>query len=604
MALRSSPRLQSGLLAAEDWKEGLLPAVPSWTNQRNRPGKGVAMILDRPAEAVAQTSANAYSRRFEGFILGAAVLVGAAIRLQYVLASNFPLNDGGLFYVMIQAIQAAHYALPSYVSYGGLQIPLTYPPLGFYVAAIISDLAHLSTLAVLHYVPVVVSILTIPAFYLVARAFLKSRTTAVFALFIFSVLPFSFMWHIMGGGITRAFGFLFAVLAVHQLFLLYNQPRNRNVVLASVFSSLTILSHPVEAVFVVLSAIALLIWYGRNREALRNSLFVGLGTAIIIAPWLGTMILWHGIGPFINAFSAGSNPVGTLLAIPFDFELVTGEPFFPVLATLALLGILICWRDKQFFLPCWLLIICLFDSRASLNDATVPLAMLAALAVSDLLLPLLTRRGAIILIPDHARENVTPNSARRFALSVPAMVLGGLLFYAMVGATTTGKDTLGSLTATDRAAMQWVANNSPTSSRFLIVTGHGWDSGGGPGIGQDRFHGWADDRVSEWFPALADRHSVMTIQGTEWTANFAQSQKEYAKLQDCGESDGACLDTWSTKYGRPFDYVYLPKTAEGQEPGGNDGKCCAALRNALRQDPGFQTVYDGAGGTIFARRPN
>jgi hypothetical protein len=49
-----------------------------------------------------------------------------------------------------------------------------------------------------------------------------------------------------------------------------------------------------------------------------------------------------------------------------------------------------------------------------------------------------------------------------------------------------------------------------------------------------------------------------------------------------------------------FDYVYVPKSAEMQRGRIEDpDECCAALRQSLRGDVRYKTVYDGPGATVF-----
>jgi len=58
------------------------------------------------------------------------------VRLAITLRSDFPLNDGGLFFSMARDLKRAHYALPGEKSYNGADLPFAYPPLGIYLAAL------------------------------------------------------------------------------------------------------------------------------------------------------------------------------------------------------------------------------------------------------------------------------------------------------------------------------------------------------------------------------------------------------------------------------------------------------------------------------------
>ena len=138
-------------------------------------------------------------------------IIGFAIRIAPALQAGFPLNDGGLFYAMIVNLQEAHYALPLYATYNLAQIPFAYPPLAFYITGLLSDLLHIPVLDLVRLLPPIISTLAIPAFFLLAKEITKSKLHIVFGVFAFAFLPRVFAWHIMGGGITRSLGFLFAI---------------------------------------------------------------------------------------------------------------------------------------------------------------------------------------------------------------------------------------------------------------------------------------------------------------------------------------------------------------------------------------------------------
>ena len=85
-----------------------------------------------------------------------AVLLGAFLYLYPPYLAGFPINDGGLFYTMMRAIQANGFRLPETIHYNGLNIPFAYPPLGFYVGAALSTVLHVDPLLVLRWFPAIV----------------------------------------------------------------------------------------------------------------------------------------------------------------------------------------------------------------------------------------------------------------------------------------------------------------------------------------------------------------------------------------------------------------------------------------------------------------
>ena len=123
--------------------------------------------------------------------------------------------------------------------------------------------------------------------------------------------------------------------------------------------------------------------------------------------------------------------------------------------------------------------------------------------------------------------------------------------------------------------MRWVAENTEPGTAFVVPT-------------EDV---WGDDEQSEWFPALAGRQSVGTVQGSEWLG-----AEGYAASSN-GSGDSRL---------RGRDSVLLPRRRRGREllcsqrsprrPISPED-CCPALRESL-VTPGYEIVYDGPGATI------
>ena len=224
-------------------------------------------------------------------MIGQAILVALVLRLYFVLRSDFPLNDGGLFYSMVRDLQHAHYRLPAYTSYNLDGIPFAYPPLAFYLVGLIDSLGPWSLLSVMRFFPVTVSVLGLGAFVLLCRAMLRPKAAIVPATFAFALLPMAFVWQVMGGGITRSLGQLFSILALWQAYLLYTRGDRRHVLWLAILASCTVLSHPEAAWFTAYSIPLLYVFLARDRHGLINSILAGLGTLAVTAPWWVTVLI-------------------------------------------------------------------------------------------------------------------------------------------------------------------------------------------------------------------------------------------------------------------------------------------------------------------------
>lgn len=556
---------------------------------------GVGEVTSRTEYAHAPGAAALTSERSYSILIAVAILLGIVVRARFVLATNFPLNDGGLFLVMSQAIADAHYALPSFVTYNSIRIPFGYSPLGFYVAAGLHTATGMSLIDTLRYLPLVVTSATLIAFCFFARALLTSRVAVVAAVFAFALVPRSFIWLLMGGGLTRSFGLLFTILALHQAFLLYTRGRTLHAVLFGVFAALTVLSHLGTAPFLLWSAVLMFLAYGRTTRALVGSVVAGVLAVVLSAPWWATVVAAHGFAPFTAASGSGSNLFSADKGLRFALltklaqlgVTTTDEYYFPLIGTLALAGSVASLTVAEFYLPAWWVATLVLDARAGATYATIPACLLAGVAVAYVVMPL-TRGRTFRRVTESPISSIADRwtgRLRGFLIRwMPAIVSIALIGYASIGALlrdpdrSTAAAMLVTVSPAERAAMRWVSTSTPVASRYLVVL---------PRI-------WASNAVAEWFPVLANRTSVATVQGTEWLPNhaFTRAVAVDSAVDACANGTTACIQRVRQTDGLSFTHLFIPKSP--------DAPCCAALRASVRQDPRYQVLYDGPGATVAA----
>ena len=533
------------------------------------------------------------SARRARWLLAAAIVLGLLVRLVPVASHDFPLNDGALFYQMALEIRQAGFSLPSTTAYNADGIPFTYAPLGFYLAALVGGTPE-GILAAVRWIPLIVGCLMLPAFVLLARAFLRTEAQVIGATFAFALVPRAYLWIIMGGGLTRSLGMLFTMLALWQTHLLYTRRGWRRVLPTAALMSLAVLSHLGTAPFLIASTALLWVAFGRHREGLLTSIAVGALTLAFTAPWWATAIGEHGLAPFQAAqatggsfFSGDAARWTVRLTLARLGEGLTAEPLFPLILGLGLLGSVSELSRRRALLPGWWALILFIDIRAPGTYAAIPIAMLAGVAATDVLLPVL-------------RQWQRPQGdarAGRFASFVTTERWSAALMIGLVGYATFGSalrtpsipselTMLTSLDAGDRAAMRWVASETPRDSRILVVTGGDW----------------AADRVSEWFPVLAARKSVATVQGSEWLPDdeFDRRYAASEALAPCARQDMACIDRWSAAHGTTYSHLYITKTMG--RPGFPGRDCCTKILASAMADPRYRRIYDGPGAAVFVKR--
>jgi len=502
--------------------------------------------------------------------------LGAANRFVFVAKGDFPLHDGGLFYVMIRDLQQNSYRIPAFTSYNHDAIPFAYPPLAFYLAGLLNGLAGIPLTTILRFLPYLVSLGCMAAFAALAHALLPTRTATVLATFVFACAPRAFNWIIMGGGLTRSFGQLFALLLIHRLYLLYRTGDRRNVVWSVAFATLLCLSHLEWAYFGAYSALLFLIAHGRNRRGLNASIAIGLLTLGLIAPWLIVVVGRHGLTPFIASVTGSAHEWPLYRGI---LQLVTlywtTEPLFPLITALALAGFGLSLQRRQWFVPAWLVLIFVIESRGSLHRSVIPVALLAGTGLEAAM-------GYLGVSADVGEGRQHSLRAGRLAQAAACFLIGHLVLSGVIWP----HNLVTPLSSVEREAMTWIASNTPSDARFLVVTGDEW------GV----------DRSQEWFPALADRVSVTTTQGYEWVPGaFAARADANDLARACAWQVSDCIVDWVRETGITFDYVYVAKRASAmpQIVGQQLDDCCEALRESLNRDKRFVIVFDNDGATIY-----
>jgi hypothetical protein len=505
------------------------------------------------------------------------VIAGLLVRAIPVVTADFPLNDGGLFFAMSRDLQNANFLLPATASYNGLGIPFAYPPLGFYLAGLLSTLFSVGLFDVFRFLPLILATLTIPVVYLVSREILATRFQALLATWAFAFLPRAFDWLILGGGLTRALGLLFAFLAILEGIRFYKTGQRRHAGGLAVFAALTALSHPEAALFTGLSMLLMLAAYGRTWRALRDSIVLAVISAILAAPWWASVIAAHGLAPFLSGGQTGVDLASSFHhLVTFTF---TDEPYGTPLAVIGLIGLVHQVVARRYLLPAWVVFVFAIDPRGAATELMLPIAMLIAIAIDEVFLAPVARSSsgsdAGMAWP---REVIRDRRAQAFLAVVLILgVIGG------ARASTYLSSPLHPLPGSNRAAMAWIAVNAPSDAAFVVVTGEPWFI----------------DATSEWFPVLTGHRSLATVQGYEWLGKsaFDNQLNRHYQAQLCIWIGPSCIQDWIDRGGEARPWLYLPEQTIFTFSPTDD--CCGALRAGLVSSPNYQVVYSGPGGDVL-----
>ncbi|HEX2993867.1 MAG TPA: hypothetical protein VHP14_03530 [Anaerolineales bacterium] len=502
-------------------------------------------------------------------ILWITVLLGGMLCFLPGARIGFPVNDGGMLLAMIRDLQSNGFVLPAVTSYNFLDIPFAYPPFGLYVAALLSRGLSIPELELLRWLPPLVSTAILPAFYWLAYRILDSKSKAVIATIFYAFTPGSSDWFIMGGGLTRSFGILFSLLAIGHVYCIFCGDTSRTRVgLAALFCALAVLSHP--EVGLQTAGICFLFWlfYGRNAAGINYAILVALGTALLTVPWWLTVLSYHGFSPFVSAMHTGIREA-TLASIYHTFFSTQGG--FPILPLLWLIGMFAVLRKQKFLLFAWAFLPFAVDPRNAPAIAIFPFLMLVS-------------EGTCFLNNELTRAYLetfptSKNSTRYLPFIMNGILAVILLFLFSISYRSVPNLVAVSLSSPDRETMEWAKENTPSESRFLLITNTGNISP-------------MTDAYQEWFPALAERRSQNTLQGKEWLlgSDFFEYSQALMALQRCPDAD--CLKDWLEENSVPVDFVLVRKQRSSPD-----------LRSSLQADPRYRLVHESENVEIFAVEP-
>ena len=472
--------------------------------------------------------------KWHQIILLLAMLFGGLVRLAPILIADFPINDGGMFYTMIRDLIANHFRLPAYTTYNLSNIPYAYPPAGFYLMAGLHVGTGISELTLLRWIPAFLNILSIFLFYKMAACLLKKESLAAVATACYALLPGSYTWFVMGGGLTRSLGGAAFILSVTMLYKLFESRDKKYLLFAILACTLSVLSHPEAALHTAASGLLLWLFFGRSGDNTLRAGAVAAGTLILSAVWWGPVLVQHGFAPFISAVQTGDPGKSVILYGLLDF--LSLSTYIPILALLRLAGVVSVFRSRNFFLLAWMILPYLIEPRSAYDYSMFPLALLGGLGwdeISRLVRTFLQkRRGEAAALADIQSRT-------------PTMLLVGSIFYLfIVCALLTYRHSNTILPPSVRPVFSWIEAQTPADGQFLILTGDPYVM---------------VTPVQEWFPALTQRRSVTTLQGLEWSlgGQFFQRSRQLRELQKCETVD--CVSDWALVNDLQFTSILAAK---------------------------------------------
>ncbi len=489
--------------------------------------------------------------------------------LYFLNAIRFPLPVGyaGFFTLMTEQLSQNGFVLPVQVPfYGPGGVPFAYPPLGLYVAAMLTGLLRIPIFTYLRWAPPLISMLAFGAAYFLFREIFANRIKALLGMLVTSSVGIIYTSHATAAGMVRALALLFSMGCLLVSFRIFRgkSSSHKMIVLSATLFGMTFLTHLSYAVFTLLSLLVFAITSPRER-LLPNCVrlvLIGLGGLAVATPWYMTVITRYGAQVFMYAGSShGSFGIlhqasSNFLSIPvlltkwfYNFGR-TWKPFN--LAGASLLGFCYAILRRRWLLPIWMISVALFLGEADRFEA-----MLASMLVADL----------IFDIASMEELSVKP----RF---IPRPILSAIFTFLFLGVFLAQglKDIRSKIPALSPQALEvstWVQDNSKDDASYLLLSG--------------------SHDLSEWFPYLTHRTPDIAYWGSEWTGSYLLEQSYFQSLSDCvEEGSSSCIYRLIDIADIDPDLLILPDSVPWNQ-------------EELAPQPNWTLVYDHAGFIVYSK---
>ncbi len=508
--------------------------------------------------------------------LGWPLLVGLAVVALYLATNDYPAYGAGLYVETADTIRANGYALPATVPhYGPEGVPFAYPPLMFYVLALLRDFGA-GAFATSLYLPPLFTVAALVPTYLLGRDIVGDRRAGTAAALLLVLNPQVLEWHISAGGLVRAPAFVFALWGSYAAVRIFRDGAREWVLPGLAAVTLVAHTHPTYTIFTVATYLLFWVGYDRSLTGFLRGAVVGFGALALALPWLATVVSHHGVAVFSGA--AGTH--GGLFGVVYRLrEWGPTGAVVPMVAAVGLLG------TRHRVLGAWTAAVWLLFAQPRFAYAVGAIAMVAAVVE-------LGERGyvdRVVTAADNALNRGASETADRPDGGVarpgaPARVIvAALVVLSLVGLGGIGYEFAGADGTTpefvdddDTAAMTWAADETDPAATFVVF-----------------------GDAAEWFPVYTDRTILVSPWGAEWRGpdTYEAHLDAFVNGSEC--PNRSCAEAAMATVDADPDYVYLPKgayTVRGDYERGN-----GTLAASFGEHPRYERAFENDGVVVFRR---
>lgn len=432
---------------------------------------------------------NVIFRNIGKILMFITVILGIIARLIHLLFIGFKFPDryGGLFFEFSRQIAGNHFLLPTHIPYyTNNGIPFAYPPLPFYIEALLINIFSFPKFSVINLLSPIMSIISLLLLILLTYQLKLDLSSKIFALITFSLMPACISELVQAGGLAEAFGSFMLIFFAYILLRTSKVSLFNKSIIIGIAWALCIVSSPGSAyasvptfiVFIFLSDLQ------QKNQKLPLSIMAFSFAVLFSSVYWFPVIKNHGIiifiGSFISQHPSGLNPV-----LAYFYKLIEFNWSGVFLWSLLIFfGFIISIFRKQLVLPIWYVLLILIPRENSWLVA-IPAALLAGIGASF---------GLSQIIKWGNNYQKTTHKLAFYSII-------GVLFFinSITPAILNIKENIeghtNGLSKEFIVMIEWVRNNTTPNSKFIVLS---------------------SGQILEWFPTMAQRTVLNIPYGSEW----------------------------------------------------------------------------------------
>ncbi|KKQ86173.1 MAG: hypothetical protein UT08_C0001G0039 [Candidatus Woesebacteria bacterium GW2011_GWB1_38_8] len=450
---------------------------------------------------------------------------------KFKIRVGFPPGYAGLYAQMAEEVVKNNFAYPDTISYyGGGSIPFAYPPLSFYLMALIVNVFQVNSMVYILFAPSIFLGMTYIAFYFTTKILLKSRLGAFLATLFFITSSGIMGYHYSAEGITRTLALL---LIIGSLFFLtkYYYGNKRSLVYSALLWGSAALTHPTYAVYGAFNALVVLFYKKRklNITYLSEISKFFIYGALLVIPWILIVVSKHSFTPFINV--SGTHDTLNILNHISSFHnfydyinaILLAKHETVILTSASLIGVLYLFLKKDFLMPSLFLVTFLTGGLEGQRFMAIISSVITAKFLIEIFSPILKSFFAKTRL------------VKAVTFTLLLMIVSLFVFNRMTEITMYKS-------SIDYASIQKLADylnkNTSESTSYLLLSSNLIEH--------------------EWFPYFIKMFPVVNSFGREWTGDYNDEGKRFNWLLSCSDKFVAdCKDIIRINNGEPNRLLIL-----------------------------------------------